>query len=339
MPAAFRLSNNLWVNQNINLLTQVGDHEFTNDVGWDKKSLKFPGWVWTSPGVANGALSAYQKCLGELNPPRPGSQDTTANHWAVTMGDLTIVCPDNITTSEAEVNEDYTHPPANTAQVIMQDTQVEDLLDGLDTSAPFKWIPMANGIQYLTTNIQLESGNGVQHPIKNHSTDIYSKFVTSSTDNMGKKSIMSNTNTNGTDGITFFTNGDNHTGSVFRNAAPAYTNNLAEDFYSFSASVINGKPSFPWPASVSLAVETDLGTTVEYTEALDSTTPLNVNWLLQVEVKGTMSPKECHVSLVRINDATDEVKITWSGKFVAGEGNSPSAITGKTNFRIGRNFT
>lgn len=208
--------------RNMPIAWQWGDHEFNNDCGHWAGALyvgtgSVPGSTaaqatpWYTPGK-----TAWDTLIGLANPtPTIKSADTTANHWAWSLGDLLILCPDSITNGSG--------CPLMDGVPILADTllgvgQITDLLNAANTTHPFKCfvLPTFDFQTWETiTNDSLGHGNGAcgtHTPLQESSPQDYEQLVWSV--GATPKSLMDNPKTNGTEGVLVLMHGDIHRSSV-----------------------------------------------------------------------------------------------------------------------------
>jgi hypothetical protein len=215
--------NRMFCMRNMPIAWQWGDHEFNNDCGHWSGAL-YVGGSGTTPGSAAAQATpwyapgktAWDTLIGLANPtPTIKSVDTTANHWAWSLGDLLILCPDSITNGSG--------CPLMDGVPILADTllgvgQITDLLNAANTAHPFKCfvLPTFDFQSWETvTDDSLGHGNGAcgtHIPLQECSPSDYDQLVWSV--GATPKSLMDNPKTNGTEGVLVLMHGDIHRSSV-----------------------------------------------------------------------------------------------------------------------------
>jgi hypothetical protein len=214
--------NRMFCMRNIPIAWQWGDHEFMNDCGHWAGALyggtgSVPGSAaaqdtpWYTPGK-----TAWTTLFGLADPtPSIKSVDVVANHWAWSLGDLLILCPDSITNGSG--------CPLMDGVPILADTllgvgQITDLLNAANTAHPFKCfvLPTFDFQSWESITVPgLGHGNGAcgtHIPLQESSPQDYEQLVWSV--GATPKSLMDNPKTNGTEGVLVLMHGDIHRASV-----------------------------------------------------------------------------------------------------------------------------
>lgn len=321
---ACRINHRIEALRSINGLWQWGDWEIQNDVGWDKLPADCLGFAPSS--------ALWDATFGAATGNSAQNNDSTAKHWAASLGALRIVALDCITNSDAEVGAVDPDPavrysPASIAANqfnILGNNQVLDILEAFDTDHPFKLMALPTDIKYPAT----EDGvyheiKGVQHPLKNHSTAMYSDLMTKDAPHAGgQKSLMLNPKTNGAFGSLFALCGDYHNFCAYRNHASPAGNELGEEIVSINAGTINNSGAHGTLNALEVGVETEEELT-PLALSWDSDGNLNNNqWVILVEVFGSRYPKECHIKVIGSDHAEGSTReLVFHKKFVQYRGN------------------
>lgn len=273
--------------KNLNIWPQWGDHEFSgNDLGWDDLVTTVPNarYLSTGPLVDGVGKTAWDAFLGGLQPPFTGT-DTVANHWVMTIGDVTIAAIDGISRSDMQ--------SGGTGTTLLGTDQIEDILTAVDTAASaFTLFGMPNGIKYLSITPS-ESGSLTQHPIFNSSLADYQRLFT--TRNLSPASIMDNVKTNGIAGGFATLHGDLHFGNVQRQHGIAYSTNAAEEFTTIHLGTTNGSQNFD--NSTGLNVGDTFSDTPSFTDVLQlqATESGSTNWEgLRIESRRVSGSRQLH---------------------------------------------
>jgi len=295
----------IWAMRNLNVFPQWGDHDSgDNEMGW----YILPSSVI---GFAN-SQTLWNLIMKPLQPPSISNR-ATANHWAGTLGALTIVAPDGITLGSGDATVNFTTPDYGPTTVL-SNNQIYDCLDGGNTDAPFKIWGMMYGIKFLDAGSNFASG--AQNPLKNARSSEYELMVTSEDDTVNPLSIMANPKTNGMFGTLVTMHGDYHTNKVQYNGAVAYAGNHAESFYSFSVGTLNGSINFGKSIDFVSGYEYD-GTILE---VYDTAGFVNQNsghdwWNFRVDIIDSGEIPE-----MVITDTDKNGVDLWQKKFVQGRG-------------------
>lgn len=318
-----RDEDRVWCNQNINYLPQWGDHEFINDFGWDSNYNTSPSTLVyggtssaTNLQIWTGGKAAWDAFMTPLMPPLLAG----GYGWAYAMGCVNLIAPDGITNCNGMWSHGTNTPQVGVGSgeptVLFGNTQIDAILGYLNTPAnqkPFNLFGMANSIRYLSSTVTVYQ-SGAQHPIYDHILPEYQRLFTADPAVANPQpSLMKNNATNGINGVTVLLHGDYHHACVMNYSKPAYTDNLAENFYSVYLGTISGSTNFTMPIAE--------GTTFN-----DTTLEYDSGWInpqhdyagLRVDVYGSKSKPEIHIHL--LNMAGNSV---WSRKWYAKSGNQP----------------
>lgn len=357
-----------WVRHNINIWPQWGDHEFKNDIGWDKATSDITDTP-TNAAIFAAGVAMYNVFYGDLQPPDIQDQDTGANHWGFTCGSAYICSPDYITNASGGVtvpkNSTVSNPGAPSVMTTLYGTnQIEDILNALSNSSPFKVMGMGHGIRYLyDPNFSTEYHSGAQHTMFDHCLTEYQRMFTDNThagSAVDPKSLMHNPYTNGAWGTLITCHGDWHRCKVEHHMKAAYTNNAEENFYSFTIGGMNGGAAsfrldgvsqdtdylstgrssiyYGYENQVKLPLAgADQGLTMlEYVGVPNVDAPTHKGaWGLRIEVYGSRTPKEMHVVAMGIEENGDlntETGLSgnvelWRKKFVHRRGGNDAHDT------------
>lgn len=276
----------IWAMRNINVLPQWGDHDAgANEMGWDIDPASVTGTPAPATQFTN-SKTLWDLFMGPLQPPSIATLATTANHWGVTLGSVTIVSPDGITLGSGGATSNHTvdgFGPANVYTI----NQIDDCLNALNTDAPFKILGMNYGIKYLASGTKYFSG--AQNPLKNGRPAEYQRLFTATGNT--PPSIMDNPKTNGVQGTFVSLHGDYHVNKVQLNQAAAFTGNAAENFYSASVGTNNGSVNFGTGA-IDVDTVAD-GTTVELIESASkglSSNGGNDWWTMRIDIVDSVHP-------------------------------------------------
>lgn len=334
--------NRMFCMRNMPIAPQWGDHEFNNDCGhWAGAMYTGTGSVpgstaaqatpWYTPGK-----TAWDTLIGLVNPtPTIKSADATANHWAWSLGDLLILCPDAITNGSG--------CPLMDGVPILADTllgvgQITDLLNAANTTHPFKCfvLPTFDFQSWETiTNESLGHGNGkcgTHIPLQESSPQDYDQLVWSS--GATPKSLMDNPKTNGTEGVLVLMHGDIHRSSVDQyhgNKARTGMTGLVGSWVNVHYGPTGGQESVAVAEGVlSLwdAPAGDDGLVCLWYPALQTTWPdgataptalNNFPSYGRIDVRGSLPTKEMEARLFQRSDEGNYyLENVWSGTFRVG---------------------
>lgn len=323
-----RETHRAWCRKNLNWWPQWGDHEFSNDIGWDNDSPVVTAGSnarWTTYATVDGAgKDAWDVLLGLIQPPSSGVLDTVANHWVMRVGCVTLAAPDAITHSDAAIVE-ATPYPTTAITTMFGANQIDDTLNAIHSAqGAFTFMGLGNSLRYPTSNTATltEFSSGAQHPIYDHCTGEYQRIFTRTNYGADPASLMASNNTNGVGGNLICLHSDYHRGHCYLMKKASYLNNNAENFYAVGVGTVGGTTNFP-VQDVNAADA--VGETAADVEVISAGTANAyggnpVFWNLIVTVLGSRSPEECYV---RLGDYLDAEVGNW--RFVRGFGNLPVA--------------
>jgi hypothetical protein len=309
-----------WNQENINIWPQWGDHEFTNDLGFEGTTLD----AGANQSLYNDAKAAWDVFYGGIQPP---TFSAYSNGWGFELGAAYLSALDNITNGQGTT---FVNGGTDLTQYLGI-TAITDYLSAVEAAQKaFNINGMQFGIRYLDNeaNVTSKSDNGAaQHALYNHQRTEYQRLFTQELQD--PPSLMDNDYTNGALGIWLGLHGDWHRAKVEHHEAAAYTSNLAENFYDITMGTNNGSFNFGMNAAIKTAYDagdpmppTASGdqvaqtTTMEYlgkdwettTSAIDATNDIYPEfWGLRIEVYGSRYPKEMHVILLGANTQADSV--------------------------------
>jgi hypothetical protein len=219
-----------WALRNHNFaILMWGDHEFSNQYG-----------VYGNPYAPELFLPASAAWNDLFEPLRvsAANRDTSAIHQGVTLGDVTLVAPDGITNCPGGM--------ANTASTLASfygNNQIDDVLDALDTAAPFKLLLRADGDKNLKVS---ETTEGLhyfhQQPVKDMCAAEWGRLFTRVLTGADPLSVMANTATNGTSGVLVAMHGDMHRAWAGYNQSASYSGHHAEGWAVYSIGQVNHHP-------------------------------------------------------------------------------------------------
>lgn len=300
---------NIWRLRNLNTLCQWGDWDAGgNEMGWDVVPGTDAGYA-----KANRLWNLFMQPLvsaGSLN------NRATAKHWGVNFGDLTIVAPDSITLGTGNGNDANIALPDYGPTSIFTTNQIYDCLDGLNTDSAFKIPLFANSIKFMAdpasvTAAQAKFALGAQNPIKNARLSEYQAWFTAES-GANPLSIMANPKTNGVQGTCITCHGDMHVDKVIRHQSPAYTGNLAENFYEFCVGTGNGSINFGVAPAIVEGYTYD-GSTVEVIESAGKGGLSNFGnhwWGMRIDIDGGTYPPT-----MRLVNQDRNGAVLWDKKF------------------------
>ncbi len=225
-----REENRHYCLRNSNIYPQFGDHEMSNNLGFNVKLVDdYPNALFASAGVAGVGKVAWDAFWGLLQPPLgSGRSNTVANHWVCSVGPLTLAAPDRASSAIGNLATSYSPPTALTA--ILGTTQIADLLNEIQGFAkPFTLLCMSVGTRYLGAGPNYDAQYGDQHPLFNHVLAEFQALYTKT--GASPKSLMDHPQTNGTLGCSVVLHGDTHHAEVVKLQAGAYTGNAAENIF------------------------------------------------------------------------------------------------------------
>lgn len=304
-----------WCRKNFNLYSQWGDHEFTNDLGFNSSVTSYPNPRFASAGVDGAGKKTWDYFLGLIKPPSIGSLDTTANHWGDTFGSVAVATMDNITNSTTSGTQSY-DPPSGITH-ILGNNQIDDVLSWLNSQGKvFNLLGLQFSLRYPVDTPKsipshLIGDAGAQHPLYDHTLGEYQRLFTATGNS--PKSIRDNTKLNGLTGCTVCLHGDYHFGHVYRMQKPAYAGNADETIYSICVGTVNGSAQKTFSTGVVGDVHDDVK--LEFLQSV--TSPYSINNFNSLRVDVTTGP----VMTISLMNGVNE--LSWSGKWFPGEGNSP----------------
>lgn len=207
--------------RNMPWLLQFGDHEFINDCGLTSMLSSYGPNTYPTGEPANvpsleqpmyaRGRAAWDALFAPLNPSVSiQSADTDSNHWAATLGDLRIVCPELITQGMGPSLGD----PIARARILGAG-QIEDCLTAIDTDEPFKlWIITGYDLHHFGDQEEMGSRSaaivyGTHFPLEFACRSEYLRLLFAEGED--PPSLMENPRTNGTNGVLMFWHGDAHT--------------------------------------------------------------------------------------------------------------------------------
>ena len=300
---------NIWRYRNLNTLPQWGDWDSgQNEMGWDKVPALNPGFakaerLWNLfmwPLVSAGSLA----------------NRATAKHWGVNFGNLTIVAPDSITLGTGNGNDANIATANYGPTSIFTTNQIYDCLDGLNTDSAFKIPLFANSIKFMADPAsvpvnQAKFALGAQNPMKNACLPEYRAWFTAEA-GANPLSIMANPKTNGVQGTCITCHGDMHVNKVIRHQSPAYTGNLAENFYEFCVGTGNGSINFGVAPAIVEGYTYD-GSTIEVIESAAKgglSNDGNWWWGMRIDIDG-----ETYPPTMRLVNQDRNGEVLWDKKF------------------------
>lgn len=201
-----------WCMGNGWFLPQWGNHEFHQYMGTFTSNNPVGTAAWTrpnpfhasaDPGFDGGAMVAWDALWRPLQPSELEVKvnDTACNLWAIDLGLLRIVSPDNLTN-----NDGFT-----SSTVAYGAGQIVDTLTAMQ-SAPFKLLNMQHSIRQTSTGAGPQNGVATHFPLWNTIPAEANRLITDAGET--PPSIMGGAWTCGVKGVTVICNGDTHGGSV-----------------------------------------------------------------------------------------------------------------------------
>jgi len=251
----------------------MGDHDGGgNNMGYNVNSSTSPLFT-----AAKAVWDKFMRPLYAVQNAATRSLDTTAEHWAYTVGCVRLIQPDPISKGLGDQT------------TIFGLNQISDLLNAGNTADAFKVPLMRHSIRYIAdAGAWANNTRGAQEPLDGLAE--YKRLATD--DSSAPASWMKNSRTNGLHGTLFTFHGDLHRVVNSFNHAAAYAGNLAENFASFSPG--NNGNKFGLHASVVEGVDYQSKTRVLFA-------PANGDYagsypaICVLEVRGDLNPKELWV--------------------------------------------
>lgn len=291
-----------WCYQNLGVLPQWGDHDCgANEMGWDILSagdIRFTN--------AKALWDLVMKPLVATEIAATQSADTTAYHWAKTLGPIRVVAPDAITNGSGDAATPL--DAGNGPTTVFGANQIADIKAALNTTDEFKLLLLANGIRYMYADATLNKYNAIaQNPLADEVPTEYASLFTA---NDGA-SVMSNPHTNGVLGALVTLHGDVHLCSAVKHQNISGAVN--EWFYSLSVGTGTGSVNFANAFNLQ-AGDTHTGSTLEMvkTAAVGTTNNGNDFYGCRIDVIASQYPKELRIGLYDKNNAE-----LWRKKLVS----------------------
>ena len=293
----------VWVRENLPLMPQWGNHEFDGDMGTpNTPAINVQTGVrpnayhkTASPGFDGAALVAWNNFFKPLQPSTEmvKTNATIGNHWGITLPNIQVVAPDNITYSDGFASTSFYGTGG-----------IDDVLTYLNTTVPFKIMLMNHSIRGLGVNYL-----GAHYQMEYYVNAEYKRMFTAPA-GATPKSIMSNPNTNGAIGVTVCVHGDYHAGMVTQNNQ-VLAGQTTEMFYSINGATINASPGHGASGVIGktysgLAGEAATGSTLKYRRPEDFVPKA---YYVRVDIHASQAPKYMQVSLMA------EEGVAWGGKF------------------------
>lgn len=296
-----------WGYQNLGVAAQFGDHDCgVNEMGWDKATAGDKRFI-----NARAVWDAIMKPLIAAEITATQNLDTTAQHWAETLGPLRIVAPDSITNGSG--NATLPLDAGNGPTTLFGANQIADLKAACNTRDEFKLLLMANGIRYMATSgdggVTLEKNNALaQNPLADECPVEYASLFTAD----DGVSIMGNPKTNGVLGTTVCLHGDVHVMSAVKHENTAGVKD--EWFYSIHVGTGTGSPNFKNEFGL-VAGDTHGGSTLEAVDTGQMYGRFNDYYGCRIDVYASEFPKRLEIGLYDKGNA-----VKWNKQFVAGRG-------------------
>lgn len=304
-----------WCSQNLNVFPQWGDHEFVNDIGIlyptaSATPISVDGFSVTPAAIFAAGKAAWDAFMGPLQPAVFNAADS--NGWGAALGCVNLVAPDRITNANGTwVAGSDTGVPTT----FFGTNQITSILSYLESSTkPFNLFGMSNSLRNMT-NTKTTSSSGGQHPMDEICNTEYLRMFR--TTGLSPKSIMDNASANGLNGVSVLLHSDYHHACVKHHAATLNGSALAENFWSVYVGTVSGSTNFTMPVAEGVSYN---GTTLEWDSGW--TSPNNDYAGMRVDVYGSRSRPELHVTLIDANGGT-----MWSGKWLARSSNEALNIT------------
>lgn len=301
-----------WCRENLAFFPQWGNHEFGSNsqcyvpTSWPPPTTTtamhatnpLTGGGWDGVGV-----TAWDAVFGGLvDAYRIGSADTTARHFAVSIGGgIKIVVADWI----SRLKQD--------ASAKLGTDQIDDILDAFSSAEPFKILMLPVQLR----DIQNGDSLGSAGQLESTQPAEFARLLTSS----AVSSIMQSSTTNGLSGVTAIIHGDWHHAYAASHRETGGDND--ELVYSISPGTVNGSSghtnvttaedigkTFSAGSDVT-ATTPGVGTVLEYFEAA-----ANDPHCVRVDVYNTLAKPEMHITLIDYNGTE-----VWSSKFIARSSN------------------
>jgi hypothetical protein len=219
-----------WALRNHNFVVMMwGDHEFTDQYGVLLNPYK--------PELFPAGSEAWNQLFEPLRV-SASNRDTSAIHQGVTLGDVTIAAIDGITNCPGGLT--------NTSSAFASfygNNQIDDVLDALDTAAPFKLLLRADGDKNLkATEDVLPAYYFHQQPVKDMCAAEWGRLYTRVLTGADPLSVMANAATNGTSGVLVALHGDMHRAWAGYNQGAAYSGHHAEGWAVYAVGQVNHHP-------------------------------------------------------------------------------------------------
>lgn len=323
-----RESNRHYCLRNTNLYIKDGDHELSNNLGFDVKLVNdYPNARFASAGVAGVGKVAFDAFFGQLVPPPILTRlDTVATHWVASMGPLAVAAPDR--TSSAVGNIAMSYSPPTTGITIFGTNQIDDILAEVGSlNRPMTLLCLSVGLRYLGAGPNYSIQYGDQHPLFNHALPEFQRLITGT----ANASLMNSAKTNGLIGCSVVLHGDTHHPEARKFQAAAYTGNAQENLYMITHGGSNASHSTT-PKSPEVTAENQVisDCLIAYDAAYhpsmsdlgySTDTDLSPHGI-RVSVFGSRYPVEM---VIELRNFLDEV--AWTRKWAAHNGNGGLDVT------------
>jgi hypothetical protein len=207
-----------------------GDHEFTNNFGMQTGPADLPETWDAGSGAWNAAFGPLRISAS--------NRDAGAIHQAITLGDVTIVAADGITNKAGGFVD-----TSSLVEPFLGTDQIDDILDALDTAAPFKLFCKADGDKNLKDDpAAVYTDYFHQQPMKDRAPTEWARLHTRVLTGADPLSIMANSATNGSAGVLVTLLGDSHRAWAGHYRGGSYSGHHAEDWAAYSVGQINHHP-------------------------------------------------------------------------------------------------
>jgi len=299
-----------WCLRNIPHLFMMGDHPFTDNIGWTNVAQSTAQWA---PGIA-----VWDALYGSVMPPRlSGESDftdhTEAMHWGISLGDIRIFVGDRTTVADGSAG-----------LVSYGDTQIDEGLTYLNAGSEFhKVMVLGSCIRYLDGDE--DGASGANEPLYNERPVEYQRLVTDDADISGQDGMQERYNDAAGAWTWSVWTCDHHNGQALRHEKAAAGNfDVTESYVSITAGTSFGNQNHS--VDISLVPGASFSdTTMDYVSQ-DYASNTRINTLGLIEVDGTRSTKRVIQKLVRTNH-----EVLWQGQWEDGQsGNLPGNVTTKS---------
>lgn len=231
-----------WCHRNFNMVLPMwGDHEFINQHHYETDPAD-----WLTIATHNAGAMAWNELFSHLSPAAIRNRDTASIHSGTLFGDAYLVVPDGKTRmGTTSIIDTGAAPYYGYSDIVAPwygDNQIDDILDALDNSAPFKIMGKADGDKaFSDSGSPLPNTYKPNHQeMKQHNPTEWSRLFTRNTGSPA--SVMANPNTNGTDGVFITWNGDVHLQLWAHHADVADGSNHAENWAAWYAGTVSTHP-------------------------------------------------------------------------------------------------